>query len=770
MILTPAAVVWGAPRGCLGSVAVTTFRISVQPPGREPQWIAVRRTNNIPQGYRIQYQPIDLPADMKRDAKLTFVAVPKATDGQITVLEPRAASATSEWSAPFDLSILVLVFAPQGLDEKRLTNLVTRDENLVEQLAAFAQQTADVEAGLEAVTALEERAEEEDSRPLRSTPAEQAIFALARALNPAASSYNPLGRGRLAGPATLRGKAVSGFFENAGGIFPGSGALSAVKGWLMPDTEFRAVFALPSAQSDGMTLCSEYQQQNTRNKKAFLWAHRLINTGPPAISVRSDLHLPLGMRALAPLKPAKGSDWHVMDRIFDWRLVYESGGRGVRVDVRPVLEERALEIDLRKFPAAEGSYRLEGRWDWTPVKISGDLQLHTLSEWTGFSLTPASEEKLAHRSGPVMIELAGSDFRFLESATLRRAEGYRETELALPEKRSPLLLELNTNDLYPGAYVLTLTRVDGKTQETSFRVFDAPPTVEPFRVNVGAGEQAVTLRGSGLDRIERIDSDRAGIRLGAGDAKSREASITLRPAVRAGEKLTLNAKVESRQALVPFVGALQVAGPKPKILEAKRSLAQDLSVALRDGELPAGSFASFALRVEIGEGPPAITLQCKNAAHTIESPKFRTGEKRVSGRLENAGAGALFLAVDPGAVGQSGCELNAVLETESTGKSDAFALGRVVRLPRIESLAWTDEKTGNGFIAVLKGQDLETIEKAGWDSRMGIDATELPRAVAGEGAKQTMKLALPWPSPSPKAALYVWLRGETEGRATRVSP
>src|ERR1035438_10054518 len=35
---------------------------------------------------------------------------------------------------------------------------------------------------------------------------------------------------------------------------------------------------------------------------------------------------------------------------------------------------------------------------------------------------------------------------------------------------------------------------------------------------------------------------------------------------------------------------------------------------------------------------------------------------------------------------------------------------------------------------------------------------------------QTLRIAMPWPSPTPKAPLFVWLRGETEGRATRVTP
>jgi hypothetical protein len=136
----------------------------------------------------------------------------------------------------------------------------------------------------------------------------------------------------------------------------------------------------------------------------------------------------------------------------------------------------------------------------------------------------------------------------------------------------------------------------------------------------------------------------------------------------------------------------------------------------------------------------------------------------------SAGAGVLLLSLDPGAVGQSGCTLTAALETDTLGKSDAVTLGKVVRLPRIENLSLSDEKASDGFYAVLKGFDLETIDKAGWDQHPGASVAELPRPVAGEGAKQTLRVVMPWPSPSPKAPLFVWLRGESDGRATKVTP
>src|SRR5690242_12584834 len=90
-----------APRGCVGSVAVSTFRLSVQTAANATNAVAIRHLNNLPAGARISYRPIDLPADLKQNSKLTLVMVPKAAEAQVTVLEPKAAASQADWQAPF---------------------------------------------------------------------------------------------------------------------------------------------------------------------------------------------------------------------------------------------------------------------------------------------------------------------------------------------------------------------------------------------------------------------------------------------------------------------------------------------------------------------------------------------------------------------------------------------------------------------------------------------------------------------------------------------
>ncbi len=770
-----------ASSGCVGSAPITSFRVSVQPAsGPAAPALPIRQLNNLPVGYRISYRPIDLPADLKKDAKLALVLVSKATDGQVTVLEPKLAATAAEWQVPYAARIALLVFAPQGLDEKRLTNLVTRDEALVATLADYADETADLEAQLEAARELQQ-SEDEDTRPVQaSTPAEQALFALVRALNPAVSSYDPLGVGRRAGPATMMGKGEEAFFENAGGFVPGGGVLPMVKTWLLPDTEFRSVYAVP-ADPDGMTLCAKVQPKG-RNKIAYLWAHRLAGGTAPAVSMLKDADEPIGMRVGVPLKMDKTPDqapYQAMSRIYQWTLVPEgASGSAIPVTARVVPEERALQLDLHKFPGAPGAYSIQAKWDWDAVKVAGTVRVHRLDDFKTASVTPESQDKLIVATGPVPIDLTGADFLFVDHAWLHRPGSARQTPAEIPAGRSAepdrLRVEVETDGLRPGDYLLALARIDGVVTDVPVRLLAAPPRLDAPapRVNIGDREQRITLAGWGLDRIMALSSGVADIALlpANEDGTRREATVRLHADAKAGERAVLIGKVEGMTAAVRFPGALQVAAARPRISEAKASLVGDLAVAPRGGEIPAGSWVSYALRVEPAGASASLTLQCAEPARMVQPLKLHVGEKQADAQLVQAGEGAWFLSFDPGAAGQSGCTLTAVMETEDLGKSDPFTLGTVVRLPRIESFSMTDEKSPEGFYGVLKGFDLETIEKTGWDSKTGVAAPELPRPVAGEGARQTLRIAMPWPSPTPKAPLFVWLRGETDGRATKVQP
>jgi hypothetical protein len=131
----------------------------------------------------------------------------------------------------------------------------------------------------------------------------------------------------------------------------------------------------------------------------------------------------------------------------------------------------------------------------------------------------------------------------------------------------------------------------------------------------------------------------------------------------------------------------------------------------------------------------------------------------------------LFLSLDAGMVGRPGCLLAASIDIEPEGRSDPFVIGRVIRVPSLEQFTLTNEQAGpSTYVGILKGRDLDVIEKTGWDARNGVRVDYVPEPVPGNNTSlQTIRIAVPWPAPAPHAPLYVWLRGEGEGRQTTLT-
>src|ERR1035441_2670390 len=70
----------------------------------------------------------------------------------------------------------------------------------------------------------------------------------------------------------------------------------------------------------------------------------------------------------------------------------------------------------------------------------------------------------------------------------------------------------------------------------------------------------------------------------------------------------------------------------------------------------------------------------------------------------------------------------------------------------------------------LTGQNLEMIQKLGWDENNGVDISGLPVPLPGAGLNQSLEINLPDP-PTSEAALWIWLRGDKHARvATTKAP
>jgi hypothetical protein len=328
-------------------------------------------------------------------------------------------------------------------------------------------------------------------------------------------------------------------------------------------------------------------------------------------------------------------------------------------------------------------------------------------------------------------------------------------------------VQLNTIDLDAGAYRLLLTQADGKPHDVPVAILTIAPRIDnlPLVASLGEAPYAFTLRGQRLNEITRMDAPQAQIKLGApsADGAERNATLMLDSGVKAGDSVDLRAFVDNRSEPFLFRRAIEVAGPLPRILDTRVSLPSGVDVALNPGELPSRYFVSALLHVaNLGESN-VLSLRCRDDARPRE--RLRLGTKSDEGKLDQLGPDQLFVTFDDSAL-PNGCELMAGVEsTDGPSAPDLYRLGRVVRIPKIESISMTANGAGSQVETTLTGTDLETIDGAGWDPEHATALTELPAPLAGEGEKQELRITLPDGPASADSPLYVWLRGESVGRA-----
>jgi hypothetical protein len=755
--------------------------------------------NAVLPGQKLIYKPGQLPADHNKSAEIALVLVPENRAAEqepvLSVLNHQRASQPAEWKVTQPVGVIALVFGPQGLDTKKVNSLVKKDQELVSQLADYAEQTSQVETLIETLTVWDK--DPSASKNLdatlagfasqsgaavpkldRAAPTNEQALTLMRTLNPALNSYDPLSQpsgARFQQSVGLAASVAGLFLGNPVGLAAGSAMMvQNLRTMMFPDTAFRSAL-VPASPNGSLTLCAKREAGKSRTRLAYLWALRLPNAPKPALTMAGPAHVPLGLASSIEVEAAEAATWKHLDRARDWQLI-ASSGQAYPVPVA-IAAGKGLSLNLAKVALPAGAYKLKAAWDWDSFEVDGDVQAAPLAEFAEAKLSAASQDKLVTASGVVRATLEGADFEFVEKVALRKAGEERAAPkelvftLPLGKRAGPqrsVEVEIDTTTLAAGQYGLLLTQSDGKEHSIAMRILPPHPRIAnlPLAANTGELSQTVVVRGSGLDRIEQIQSERAEIAIAPGGTSTeRVATVRLSAGANKGDHADLDLKVEGVRQPLRLIGALAVLGPRPKIASVKASLPEDLSVALKAAELPAGAVVSFSMQVENLASDPVVELRCGSSGPAFS---VRAGEKRGSARLELAGQGRLFLSVDPAAAGQPGCVLTASVETAPEGASDPATLGRLVRLPRIKSFVLTDEKLApEVYAAVLKGEDLETIEKTGWNSQSGLAVKDLPKPVAGEGHEQTLRVALPWPSPTPHAPLYVWLRGEDAGRATQ---
>jgi hypothetical protein len=784
-----------------GGSPLGSFRLQVIPKGGG-EVLPVRSVNTLSEGQILKYAPLRLDPQIQQRAQIALVLVPseQAEEAGLTVLEAKPAGSRAEWTIPFRTSAVAVVFGPHGLDVKKVNSVIGNNRELIALLADYAEQTGQLEALMETLMRWEQsRSGDHDldaamrgfsaryavpvPRLDSNAPPEQQASVLLRAIVPAISTYDPLTTERSAviQQSTSLAAAVAGLvFGTPVGLVAGGAALvHNLRSIMFPDSEFRSALA-QTGESGAIALSTKPRAARSRTRTAYLWAIRVPDVPPPVLSLAGNPHLPLGTKA--PLKVTVERNVHLrfLSRSQHWTLIdVDNRDNRYPVAVSTGTSPDTLLLDLTEANLPSGAYHLAGQWDWDTFEAAGIVTLHPPGEIKKARITPDSEDRLVEGTGPVTVRLSGADFQFVEKVTLTR-EGTRraqplELAFTLPlgsraGEQLSMETEVDTNTSPRGVYAVALHQADGSVASLPLEVHPPHPIIDnlPLTVNLEETQQEILLRGSGLERLVAIEAKGMEWELGPPTTRGerqRKATVRLRENLPRGENLEVFLRVTGLHQPLSVRAAVQIAGPRPKMISVEKSFPDEVGVTLHEGEIPAGLVASFALRIRHLDFRSAIELRGGGEAAGVS---IRPGERQGTAKLDFAGEEVLFLSLDPGTMAPSGTVLEAVIHSDLTGRSDSFSLGRVVRIPRIEKFTLLEEKLNEELYAgTLIGEELQTIEKVGWDSEKGYPVQSIPSPMVGAPQKQSLRIGLPWPAPSPRAPVYIWLHGESKGRATK---
>lgn len=801
LLRSPGAFAELPPMKCSAGMPLGRFDLEATPPdGGAPR--PLQAVNRLPPGYRISYRPQEVDGLEKNKTRVSLVLAP--SDGsKIVVFDPKPADKSADWTVPSRTQIAALVWGPGGLDKAKVTNLVKKNSELIGQLADYARKTEEAQSLIAAITRQQAvgtgqnvdaavagfaNAYSSTSRIDTTQSTDAQMLALIRGVNPALSSYDPLAQDpqqRAVQTASLLA-AVSGmFFGGPVGLAAEGGAvLVNMRTLIFPNTEFRSALAQDSPDSKSLVgLCGNKTASASRTELAFLWATRIPDAAAPEIALQNTDHAAIGGKSTLAIDVKGLKDPKLASRADGWKLVSADGKTSVPIAAKVADDASTISLDLKSEKLKPGKWKLAADWDWDPVNVTGEIVLHDFDKFDTAHLAPQSQDKLTSAAGMQRLELTGGDFEFVRKLSFKKAGDPFAQPVSLPfhfpdsgnGPKTRLETQLDAGSLATGDYAFLIAQADDNPHEVPFKVLPQPPTISglPLTANTGLDSQGFELHGSGLDRIEGLSTDGAEITFGdAGDPTKRQITIKLGAGATAGKSLTLNMKVKDVAEPVALTGAILVTGPRPAISGVRRSTPGDPGIELQPDEMPTGSFVSFAMNVEHAPSISSVNLSCRDAPAGTQPLKIANNEADDKGRLHRESAGALFLSFNPGSVGQpppgsNKCVVMATLSSAEGGESEPLRLGVVVGLPKIESFQLTAEKVGDSsYAGVLKGRDLEIIEKVGWDAQTGAPVDAVPSPVAGESSKESLRVVVPWPAPGPHAPLYIWLRGESAGRLT----
>lgn len=734
-------IVTAAP-ACPAGVAVAHFRAEVRRGGAELA-VPLERVNTLRKGDIVTFIPSDGAVGVDL-AKARVALVVLTASNEMIVLETKKANARVMWTVPDDASAVAVAYGPRGFDEDRVKGLASKDPEVIAQLAEYSEKTSQTELLVAALAsgavddrgfdgALRGLASAQGSSALnRTAPVDQQTLAMLHGLNPAIGAYDPLAsdqRQRWQQSTTLASSVAGMFFGSYVGLAGGGASMFLnLRGMLFPKTELRSALLRDTA------LCAA-KREAPRARLGFLWARRLPGGAAPKLKLTKTAHIAAGLPAAIPVD-ATDDELNTAGRAFRWKLTGPDGAI-TRATVTAPASEKSLRFTA---PAKPGRYTLAADWDWSPLAVEGVIEVHALPTLSSVALSNDVAERLVAGGGRVRARLEGAPLYFLQSVTLRKPGDALAKPVAIPfaPTDSGAEIEIDTTSLDAAAYALDMRQQGGSTATLPVYVQAPAPVLTGLPVTVHRGAvETVTLKGTGLDRIEKITAANAPVKW---DRSLQSAQFAIK--ADAPDSLDLELTIEGRPAPVRLPNAVAVKAASPKIVSVHRAAQPPGTVERRENEIDSAHPASFSLRLERAAAA-SVALRCG-----VELTGFEA--RQISGDT---------IYVTMAASQLDGCVLEA-----SAGGSAFAVVGTMVSLPAIENFALSNEAAGAArFKGTLRGQRLEKIARTGWSSDHGEETSELPIPI---GAAQELAIVMQWPAPAPHAPLVIWLRGEKSPRST----
>src|SRR5690242_7325921 len=166
--------------------------------------LPLRGINRLQEGQTISYSPGKLRVNPKGGEVALVLAPAPAKPGslvselpKVAVLPPKPASKPAQWPVPYRIGVVALVYGPQGLSAKKVKALFGKDDDLIAQMADYAEKTAQTEALMAAINGWSKSGGDVDAALKgfasqyginnqidRTLPRDQQTLLLMRAINP----------------------------------------------------------------------------------------------------------------------------------------------------------------------------------------------------------------------------------------------------------------------------------------------------------------------------------------------------------------------------------------------------------------------------------------------------------------------------------------------------------------------------------------------------------------------------------------------------------